>query len=126
MGAWPLGEARCLVVILWDTVPSPFSRHAGTTGAELMSESPRLPEKMQPAWFQRAVWLFMLGFICAASVWALIWISCAFDPGEWGPRGSDVIWALTMGLAPLFVALLLVYLLWTRMGPPFPRRRTNP
>jgi hypothetical protein len=84
-----------------------------------VSESPQLPEKTQPAWFRGAVWLFMFVFIWVASGWALIWISCAFDEGEWGPTGNDVIWVVAMGLAPLALALFLVFFLWRRMGSPF-------
>ena len=40
-------------------------------------------------------------FRLSTSVWALIWVTCAFDKGEWAPRGAEVLIVLAWGLAPL-------------------------
>ncbi len=67
------------------------------------------------------LWLFALIFTLAASGWALVWVSCAFDGGEWGPRGADVLLVLAWGLAPLLLAVFLMFVLWRLEGPPFSR-----
>jgi membrane protein DedA with SNARE-associated domain len=74
-----------------------------------------------PGWRRGILWLFALIFTLAASGWALIWVGCAFEGGEWGPRGSDVLWVLALGLAPLLLAFLLIVVLWRLEGPPFSR-----
>jgi uncharacterized BrkB/YihY/UPF0761 family membrane protein len=74
-----------------------------------------------PGWRRGILWLFALIFTLAASGWALIWVACAFDKGEWGPRGSEVLWVLAWGLAPLLLAFFLIFVLWRLEGPPFSR-----
>lgn len=79
-----------------------------------------------PRWRRGLLWLGALIFTLAASGWALIWVACALDGGEWGPRGGAVILFLAWGLAPLLLAFLLIFILWRLEGPPFsrpPRKR---
>lgn len=75
-----------------------------------------------PDWRRRILWMFAFVFVCLASGWAMIWVACARE-GFYGNRweGFALGVVLAISAAPMLVAVLLIVILWRRVGPPFSR-----